>query len=197
MSMGWVCVCMNMLEELSSVKTWFLLSCVWCVHLHVGMSACMQTFKWLCMCTCVVVYVEVLRLTQGMGLSSLFRLSHWDRSLWTQSSLMSGPVSWCTLGIPCLHLWRLASQTDCRVHPVLLWVLRIWTSSFSSLCGKCLILSHPLSPDLDNILLRMFLHCVEAVTCRLGWCGQVLSPMLILGSLQPHWLPQLQSIDFQ
>lgn len=192
-----VCVCVNMLEELSSVKTCFLLSYVWCVHLHVGISAHMQTFKWLCMCTCVVVYVEALRLTQGMGLSSLFHLSHWGRSLWTQSSLLSGPVSWHTLGIPCLHLWRLALQTGCRVHLVLLWVLRIWTSRFSRLCGKCLILSHPPSPDLGNILLRMFLHCVEAVTCRLGWCGQVLSPTLILGSLQPHWLPQLQSIDFQ
>lgn len=197
MSMGWGCVCVNMLEELSSVKTcFFIVMCVVCAFTcrHVCTYADIQ---WLCMCTCVVVYVEALSLTQGMGLSSLFHLIHWGRSLWTQSSLMSGPVSWHTLGMPCLHLWKLALQTGCCVHPVLLWVLRIWTSSFSRLCGKCLILSHPPSPELGNILLRMFLHCVEAVTCRLGWCGQVLSPTLILGSLQPHWLPQLQSIDFQ
>lgn len=48
-------VCVNMLEALSSVRMCFFLfslSCAWCVHLHEGMFARMQTFKWVCMCMC-------------------------------------------------------------------------------------------------------------------------------------------------
>lgn len=71
-------VCVNMLEALSSVKmcVFFFFHCHVrgvCIYMKACLHACRHSSG--CACVCVVVSVEALRLTQGMGLPSLFRLS--------------------------------------------------------------------------------------------------------------------------
>lgn len=50
-----VCVCEHARGVEFSQNVFFFLfslSSAWCVHLHEGVFARMQTFKWVCMCMC-------------------------------------------------------------------------------------------------------------------------------------------------